>query len=88
MLKKIPKVGFISKTELQKAETVSFCPELDKVIQVGPNELMLVFTNRTPVSIWGTDPVALLLYLQTPTKSCYTEFKRQIAADLEETQAA
>lgn len=70
----------------EKRQTV-FPPMIDKLYLVNKGQLMVYFTHRPPVSIWGEDALALYIYLHSPTQSCYTEVVRRIVADLEKTAA-
>lgn len=61
---------------------------LDKIVMKSRNELVLIFTHRPPVSISGDDPLALYLFLQTPSQLTYPEFKAGVSNDLEITKVA
>lgn len=53
-----------------------------------PGELHIIYSHKSPVSIWGENPVLLFEYLQTQTPLRYTEFARATVTEFEETQAA
>lgn len=61
---------------------------IDKLVMVEPGVMHVIYTHKNPVSIWNEDPVALFIYLTSPTTLRYSEFKRAVKSDLENTQAA
>ena len=64
-----------------------FPPMIDKLYLVNKGQLMVYFTHRPPVSIWGEDALSLYAYLQNPTTACYAEVVRRIECDFEQTAA-
>lgn len=61
---------------------------IDKLFLVNKGLLVIYFTHRPPVSISGPDALSLYNWLYTPAKVVYIEFRRRVAASLEETNAA
>lgn len=80
--------GVATLSVVSAAERPQILPAVDKLVMMSNNELHIIYTHKSPVSIWSDNPVALYEYLQTSTPLRYTEFERAMVTDLEETQAA
>lgn len=63
-------------------------PAVEKIVMIRPDELVIIYSHRSPVSICADDAYSLYLFLQTPSDLRYDEFKAAISNDLEDTQAA
>lgn len=61
---------------------------IDKLILTNDNDLVMIFSDRSPVIISAEDPIALFEYLQTPTTLPFNDFAKGLSNDLENTALA
>lgn len=59
---------------------------IDKLVQTKERELVVIFTDRPPITITADDPLAMWLWLQAPTTLSIEDYTKAVASDLADTQ--